>query len=634
MKLRKQPQTISQHFAMNYSTTLVQSSSVKQAIYDSLTRIRNRYWAADGTFTWQDRHGVGGFRGAMMHCLAYFHSDDPQAHDLANRILHTQNTNTPCHFAPSLVLEILYEHDDKLEPEIKDELIAYLKRHLSYMMTDDLQCHGYNDNHPHKAAHALVLGGQYLNQSTFIEVGRKRLAQAVELFERNDFPSEYNSPNYLPVSLKPLAELVNGAEDTELREMALWLERYHWNDLAEHFDGRVGLPAGPFCRGYAGDYRGMLNNTVMLLAALFPQQFDFDVVHEFFVKQEHSPLIDPSEKARLPFYQSHIVWYITPEYHVEDKTIKRIFEDKTDQTLIGHIESGVTTCPCPLPGGPAQHTMGPRQGNITSYFGKNYSLGTAQYSWLNGNQAHSMIACIHKSQHATPTAAANYYTRMFYDENAPLLDEQIATHNFTEEGEARTVQYRNAAMVLYNPHPFYESAKRIRTGIFRPLWFTKPNAIYVGQQALKDMDHIQARLEPITIDEGASYVGIHPLRLTDRGQSRHADLQIQMHGNELAILISSFEGWGAKDLTYNQVMYTHSGFVIEVHDAQDWPSFDAFRKSFAQAIIEDEEYALMRRTRYQHNGIELAASYNPIHSTMRYATGKAIDKTSITLSQD
>ncbi|MAX26735.1 MAG: hypothetical protein CMJ19_19760 [Phycisphaeraceae bacterium] len=605
-------------------THTIQPAHYRQAIFDAHTRIRHDIWDANGQYLSNDGMSTGGYRGAMMHVLAYLHSKDEQAIELANRILLTNYTNSPCHFAPSLIMEILLEHEALLKPDIKDLLVAYLKRNLSYMVSDDLQCHGYNDNHPHKAEHALILGGEFLNQPSYIDVGLKRLDQAITVFKRNDFPSEYNSPNYLPVSLKPLAELVNHTSNSQARDMAMQLEQVHWHDLAEHFDGRVGLPTGPFSRGYASDYRGTISNTVMLIAAMFPDKFDFDVIDEMYVKQYDSTRIDPADKARLPFYQSHLVWYITPTYHLPQATAKRIFEDKSGQTVIGQIESGVVSRACPLEGAPQQHVMGPRSGSITTHYGKHYSLGTAQYSWLDGKQAHGMIATIHQQNKTTPDAAANYYTRLFYNEEAPLLPEELPTHCFNDMGEYRTVQHRHAAMVLYNPHPFTTSVQRIRTGIFRPLWHHKPKAIFHGNQNLDGHDLISDTLLPITIDEGPCYVGITPLRLTDLGQSRHADIQICMQDQELAILISTFEGWGPQTFTYNQILHAHTGFVIEVHDATDWPDFKTFRQSLGNAIVEDYELALMRRTRYEHHGIELSASYTPAHSLFRFATGQDV----------
>lgn len=609
------------------TTTLSQNvtaSQYRQAIFQAHTRNRLDIWNDQGQYIWAGNPSGAGFRAAIMHVLAYFHSGEEQAISHGNRILQANIDMKPCHFAPGNSLELLLEHEAALQPKVKDMLINYLKRNLSYMATDDLQCHGYNDNHPHKAEQSLILGGRLLGQQKFIDIGLKRLDQAMTVFKRNDFPSEYNSPNYLPVSLKPLAELVNHTDIAEAREMALWLEHFHWNDLAEHFDGRVGLPAGPYCRGYASDYRGTISNTVMLIAGMFPDRFDFDVIEEMYVKQLDSELIDPADKDRLPFYQSHLIWYITPSYHLPEGIADRIFEDKAGQTVTGKIESGTTARPTPLPGSPALHVMGPRSGTITTHYGKHYSLGTAQYSWLDGKQAHGMIANVHKQNAATPKAAANYYTRLFFDENAPLHPDDLATHCFNDEGEYRTVQHRNAAMVLYNPHPYYNPVKRIRTGIFRPTWHHKPKAIYVGDLLVGDNNLITDTLAPITIDEGNCYVGITPLRLTDLGQSRHADLEINVQDKELMILISSYEAWSPQELTYQQVINTHAGFVIEVQDASDWPDFESYRKSLAQAEVEDYEYAMMRRTRYAHHGIELSAGYTPYHSMFRFSTGQDI----------
>ena len=109
------------------------------------------------------------------------------------------------------------------------------------------------------------------------------------------------------------------------------------------------------------------------------------------------------------------------------------------------------------------------------------------------------------------------------------------------------------------------------------------------------------------------------MRLTDLGQARQADLEIRFQHGELAILFSSFEGWSARSFTYEQIMQTYSGFVIQVHDAQDWPDFDTFRESIRNAHCHDEEYAMMRRTNYRHQDIELSASYGPFQSMFRYA---------------
>lgn len=200
---------------------------------------------------------------------------------------------------------------------------------------------------------------------------------------------------------------------------------------------------------------------------------------------------------------------------------------------------------------------------------------------------------------------------MFYDDNAPCLNGQTDTSCFKDRGECRTVQHQNAALLFYNPLPLYASVQKIRTGIFRPIRINQPKQIFVGNTRVDTCNYLTHTLALISIDEGNCYVGITPLRLTDLGQARHTDMEIRVQGDELAILISSFEGWSAKTYTYDQIMQTDNGFAIEVHDAGNWPDVETFRKSLSNAQLQDENYSTMRRTRYPHHGIELSASYGP-----------------------
>jgi hypothetical protein len=97
--------------------------------------------------------------------------------------------------------------------------------------------------------HALIVGGEFLGMPALVECGVKKLRQAVEMYRRNGFPGEYNSPNYTPVSLNPLAHIVEQAHDEEARELALTIERFFWQNLTLHWDPRCGLPTGLFSRG-------------------------------------------------------------------------------------------------------------------------------------------------------------------------------------------------------------------------------------------------------------------------------------------------------------------------------------------------------------------------------------------------
>lgn len=116
---------------------------------------------------------VGQYRGTMMHCLAYLHSHNEQTITLANRIIITNYDGSPCPFACNLPIEILQKHESQLHQPARDLLIQYLKTNLSFMSSDDMQCHGYNDNPPHKSAHALICGGEWLRQTGFRRDGNQ-----------------------------------------------------------------------------------------------------------------------------------------------------------------------------------------------------------------------------------------------------------------------------------------------------------------------------------------------------------------------------------------------------------------------------------------------------------------------------
>lgn len=606
-------------------------SQRREQLYAAHRKTIDRYWDDAGRFIWNhaDPSNVrGGYRGALWHCLAYL-GGDAHAVEIANRIIVTNFTQRPCHFAPGAATEVLYYYRDRLVPEAVEKLEGYLRVNLPYMSTEDLKIHGYNDNHPHKAIHALIVGGELLGFPHLVEQGLKKLRGAVEVFERNGFPCEYNSPNYAPVSLQPLAGVVEQAENGEARELALRLERFYWQDVALHFDPAAGLPTGPMSRAGANDYDGMCGGALSLLLHLFPERFGIDLIHEVYENPDESRFISPATKTELPFFQAHPVWYVRSTYHVTRELEAALFEPREGATVRGMIESGACTIrwdpESKRPeGAPSEHPMGPRRSLLTTYFGEGYSLGTSQYAWLDNAQAHGLYATISKGPAAggrlRPDRNAVYFTRQFADEHYPFQPIPTDMSYFRDEGEIRTVQHQGTAMVFYNPLPCDASVQSIRTGVFRPLSFSEPSEVYVGEIPVPTLNLIHDEALPIAINEGSVYVGIIPLLLTNLGQSRKAVLQLQSYSSHLAILMSSGESWQPRRLRYQEILETNAGFVFEIQPAANFASFWAFRQWLARAQIDDAYYARMRTTTYQRDGLKLSASYSPFQSAFRYVS--------------
>jgi len=584
------------------------------------------YWDDAGNFTYpRNPEAHGGYRAILWQCLGYLAGD---AHCVAkaNAIILKNYMERPCHFTPGAALDVLFHHRSRLVPEAVARLERYLKLHVPHMSTEDLKIHGYNDNHPHKAIHALIVGGELLGNPRYVDIGLHKLRQAIDFFKRNGFPCEYNSPTYTVVSLNPLACIVEQAKNPEARELALRLEHFYWQDLALHFDPRAGVPAGPFSRAYVLDYSGLLSAALCLVAYLFPDRFDFDAIQENFEKGDSSNLLDNSTKSQLPFWLSHPVWLASPTYHLTPEIEEALFNKPEGTVIRGVIESGSTALdwkkdPAQKPAGaPEAHHMGPRRSSITTYFGKRHTLGTAQYPWLDNGQAKAFYATIAKSDKQGPQHAAIYYANMYFDEHSPYSEAPYSTSSFREEGNNRILQHEGTALVFYNPIPYSGAFKRLRTGVFRPLHFSRPSEIYVGETEVLDLNHVGDQLEPISLNEGSVYVGIIPLRLTDLGQARKCDLHIHDYGDHLAITMSSFEGWGPKAFTYEQIVATNAGFVFEIHSADQFASFAAFRKWLSQGRVDDTYYAEMRTTTYEREGLKLSACYGPYDTAFRYTS--------------
>ena len=430
----------------------IKADSRRQTLWTAHRNWMDRCWDSDGHYVNEKSPNTGGYRAMLWHCMAYLDGD---AHHIerANRIIQTNFTDKPCHFTPNATIDLLIWHRQKLDETTLSLLKNNLRMNLSYACTEDLKIHGYNDNHPYKAMHALVLGGEILNDKRMVQIGLAKLKQAVAFFAHAGFPCEYNSPTYSFVSLVPLAGIVEHTRHPEARELALKLERFYWQDVALHFDARVGLPAGPFARGYASDYEAMLCNTTCLLAYLFPEQFAFDLLTELYDKGYDSQLIAPAVKDALPFVQAHMLFASATDFHLTPKLIQTLFEPRTNTTVKGIIESGTASIRWPdetdkPDGAPSTHHMGPRRSLITTWFGKNSSLGTAQYAWLNNTQAHGCIANIARENRRHPAANARYFSRFFLDDHCPYVYPTHLTPRFYEEAETRTVQHEMTAMVF------------------------------------------------------------------------------------------------------------------------------------------------------------------------------------------
>ncbi len=369
------------------------------ALYHQLA---SELWEPDGSFRLGGRWGamgtdpVHGFRGALWHALALY-GDDLEMSALADRIIIRHAHRRFCHFAPSAVVDLLHHNRELIGREALAILRDYLERYLPELVTEDLRVRGYNDNHPFKAAQALLIGGGMLERADLQSTGLQRLREARRVYRRNGFPCEFNSPNYAPVSLQPLASIGTWGAGTEAGDIALELEAFLWNDLAVHFDSRGGVCAGAMSRAGQNDFEGMGGNALMLLMHLWPERFALNLQEELGNAPENRQLF--SENTEPAFQLAHAIWMARPDYHVPKQTESLLFDKTPGRLFSGSAETGTTTLgwedSAQRPeGAPAEMVLGPRRTTLTMFHGRDFTLGTSRHPWLDGAQTHGFFATV------------------------------------------------------------------------------------------------------------------------------------------------------------------------------------------------------------------------------------------------
>lgn len=609
-------------------------SSRRDRLYAVCRDLAPELWTPDGGFHMGGRWAsdvsdpAHGFRGALWHCLALY-GEDPVSNTLADRIVASHVRMRFCHFAPSAAVDLLHHSGDRIGPEASAILRGYLGRFLPELVTDDLRVRGFNDNHPFKAAQALLVGGRMLGRDDLCETGLNRLREARQVYRRNGFPCEFNSPNYAPVSLQPLATIAGWGEATEAGELARELEAFIWRDVAVHFDARAGVCAGAMSRAGRNDFEGMGGNSLMLLMHLWPERFVLDLHEELRNAPGNTRLF--TETTEPAFQLAHAVWMARPDYHVPEE-IEALLFDKDPGTFIrGTAETASTTLgwepPVERPeGAPSAMVLGPRRTLLSMYHGGDFTLGTSRHPWLDGAQSHGLFATVCRRAPGPEALldhrqAAIYYARHFRGEDCPVLGiEPPANPHFKDQGEFRAHQHLGTAMVFYHTHPLHARVKDLRTGIFRPLRYHSPEEIRVGEIRVDPAGCITPDLLPIAIADGPVFIGIVPLMGPSLAESRQARLQILTASNTLSILFSVCEAWSPVQLSYADQLNARTGFVFEIHPRGDFPDFPAFRRFLASARVTDEFYSLTRETTYSRPGLELAAAYSPFHSSFLHAS--------------
>jgi hypothetical protein len=178
-------------------------------------------------------------------------------------------------------------------------------------------------------------------------------------------------------------------------------------------------------------------------------------------------------------------------------------------------------------------------------------------------------------------------------------------------GQQSTLQHKGTMIVVTSPNNWIDpklNAKSLQSTLAlynyetpKPTW-----QIYVDGQAAGALPVKAKASQRITIKDGVSYLGIIPLPATDLGRSDEIELcegDAQEFGKQIfkaALVVNNYnlkqEQPLTKDADFAKIDRAYGGFVVQMADAAEFPTFEEFQKHIAAAKLDvnfDAEKALV-----------------------------------------
>ncbi len=498
-------------------------------------------------------------------------------------------------FQTSIACHHLAVFGDKMEPETIEWCEQVISEGCSPCPgtpAPDLQFHGYNDNMPAMATKTLILGGEMLGCSNWIENGLWKLRRFAELLTRWGLISEYNSPNYTLDTIHNLSTLARHARNEECRMLAEKIVRRIWLDLAAHWHPQGRCPAGPFSRAYMHDFNNYLSSLNCFAWILFGSEVSAVSALESIRPREGITCMHNNDPLE---HSVRMAWYALTDDSLLGDDTAALFLHKPDLFELNASAMQGDTDEAAL-----------KKTTAITFMTKDYSLGSASFAFCGGEQTTSLYAtgCGDK---ISPIIGQRY-----------LLDDEIPGRiasgdwhhrtngpaEFFNHATAVTVQHHGTALASYVPH--------------RNLSGKEISCLRLALIAPRSVDQfegfIDASGKPLIIDceypvkhwygarLGSAIIAFRPLAYSAIGLP---DAKIVARRNEWYdyLEIVNYEG-AVRKFSRAELSGMLNGVAFEIASASDWNKPEAFIQALRNASkFEDQFFGHTRRLRYYRSAL-------------------------------
>jgi hypothetical protein len=449
-----------------------------------------------------------------------------------------------------------------------------------------------------QALFALLVGGEWLRDSRFIDLGLARWQEWMQFTVQSGTTHEYNSPGYGGIDLSALAALHQFVKNATVRLQARLMYERLWLHLALHLHRPTNQHAGPHCRCYWG---AMMNG--------------HSAVHDLLWRETGWPwLLSGRGKPPVP---ASLELALT-EHWLPDPV--RAWLEHQEDALSYEVRETANVA---------------ESFDLTTYFTPSYALGTAARTYGIGqddyyieHQANYLI--LHYTRTSPPDRQTNSPDWSMMYSRFVVNDRHFGTlaaapdrppNSFYDQGNFAGVQQRNKAIALYALQPQHQEIFSLKTV-----------AVFPQAEALEE---VRVNDRPITLDDlplalntgdwlvvtdGSVFIGVRPLEPSCLGREAPLLLERGPQG-ELWLTLYNYRGPAKRFWDYASLRGAfwrgniRAGFIVEVSERNAFPSAAAFFSHLAQASIEDTveetpESPARRTVTYRSGGDELRLEYD------------------------
>lgn len=565
----------------------------------------------------------------IVHSAVAFFEGSKDDIAFANKILSRVNLSS-CDFTTMSLIEILLRHGDAVTTANRHKLLPHIEKEIKHVIKPHNAFIGYNDNFPSMACFIMVVGGEMVGDKEAVEAGKDNLWSLRDLLTRRGFFSEYNSPTYAGVTLHGLGETAKNARNKEARQLAREGADRMWLDIALHWHPEISFHAGPHSRSYHGNSIAWNSLTSMVMWVVFGDHIVSNPFNTIFGQASSGS--HESRSNILPFCRAGSGGYAGTTHKIPDWIGELVLRKTYPFRIKGTAECGTfhvgeyrrlaNGATVHVPGRCAD--FGSSESNLSTFMTKEFSIGTASRSFLDGSQTETFFE-LHKLSKGDAKSWGDIRSLFFrYIVNGKSPEDKQTMGLLPQQGVPFTVQDDERAMVLCNPKgEQYEAVSSLKLSLIAQELTSPVEAIWFGDKKLKEGDGEMADPDWVIIEDGPVYLAFFPLCATNLG--RKATVRSLRENGYRVISFFNYEG-KPKNFAQPDLKRVQNGFVFEAAPRRDYRTAVDFLKALRKAELSDTTLMESRRVRYLRGGRELFLWLDPLQQTVKTAAvnGQAV----------